>query len=67
MCPVLDGSGDYHEQINSDSFEKWVNEKFIPKLPIYHCPRQCTLPWKALTANQVISKENITECHAKKV
>jgi hypothetical protein len=24
--------GDYHGQINSDNFEKWVNEKVIPHL-----------------------------------
>jgi hypothetical protein len=25
-------SGDYHEQINADNFEKWLNEIVIPKL-----------------------------------
>jgi hypothetical protein len=24
-------TGDYHGQMNSDNFEKWVNEKVIPR------------------------------------
>jgi hypothetical protein len=27
-------SGDYHGQINSVNFEKWLNEKVIPNLPL---------------------------------
>jgi predicted HTH transcriptional regulator len=26
-------TGDYHHEMNSGNFEKWIQEKLIPKLP----------------------------------
>jgi hypothetical protein len=33
MYKAVSASGDYHGQMNSINFEKWIREKLLPKCP----------------------------------
>lgn len=54
-------SGDYHGQMNSVNFEKWINEKLLPNLPAKSIVIMDNAPYHCTQTNKVPSKYAVKE------